>query len=241
MNISSGVYNKNKHNHLRVQILIPKVSGGFQVIVEPCTRIQTLVIEIAKKLGVDFLQSNINLYKKLERAPIDPTSTIQQNGIKDREQLLVQITSTNAGWSYYTKTHDFETVSEYHKYLPKKYIAPGLNMEGMCVNPRCVNYGKMKVIPLGLGQFNISSLLAVTKCHICPDRDKGTNPPMCIKEVVLVSCYWRYEGDMTQKDGFPSRSYAKGWRKVEECDVHAFADLYAKQKWTNLDIVCKGL
>ena len=57
---------------------------------------------------------------------------------------------------YFSKTHDFETVDEYHKYLPKKYITPGLNLECMCVQPACVNYGQMKVVPLGIGTFNIN-------------------------------------------------------------------------------------
>ena len=99
----------------------------------------------------------------------------------------------------------------------------------------------MKVVPLGIGSFNINSVISSIKCHICPDRDKNTNPPMAVKDFVLVSCYWRYEGDLVKKDGFPSREYAKGWVKVENGDRKAFSKLYDKFKWTNLTIVCQGL
>lgn len=230
-----------KHNKLRVQIVMPQTKSGFQVVVEPSTRIQSIIIEVAKKLGVNHLQSNIKLYKKLDRAPMEASSTINQNLVKDRDQLFVQISSTNSGWSYYTKTHDFETAHEYHKYMPKKYITPGLVIECMCVNPKCINYGKLKVIPLGTGHHNLNQILTGTKCHLCPDRDKQTNPPMALRSVKLVSCYWRFEGDIVKSDGFPSRDFSRGWRKVEDFDAEAFGKVWLKEKWTDLDIVCRGL
>ena len=122
--------------------------------------------------------------------------------VKPNETLTCKIVSANTGWTYYSKTHDFETVSHYKKYLPTKYIMPGLNFEALCVNPKCVEYGKSRVHPMGTGHFNISKVYSHLECVKCPDRDKGINPPMAVKAVVFVSCYWRYEGDMIGKDGF---------------------------------------
>ena len=162
-------------------------------------------------------------------------------GIKANETLKMDIKKANSNWTYYSKTHDFETVKEYKKYLPKKYIMPGINLEVMCVNPNCLEYGKSRVVPLGTGQFEINEIMNNTKCHLCPDRDKGTEPPMAVKRVKFVSCYWRFEGDIIGDDGFPTRRYSKGWFKVSDCNEEAFAKLMASSKWTSLKLVLKGL
>ena len=241
MNTSSALYNKRKHDKIKVKIIIPKMGTSYQIVVEPCTRIQQVIIDLAKRIGVDFLNSNMKLHKKLVHVPMDPASTIKQNEVQNGDELFAHISSANTGWTYFSKTHDFETVPEYHKYLPKKYILPGLDLEAMCVHPNCIEYGKLKVIPMGTGHHNVNTILSTTKCPLCPDRDKGINPPMAVKSVKLVSCYWRYEGDVVKKDGFPSREFLKGWRKVEDFDNQAFAKLYQQFYWKDLVIVVRGL
>ena len=235
------MYKDKKKESVRLKVVIPKMKTGYVVSVQRWQRIQMLVIDLAKRVGVDFLASNIKLHKKLSHVPMDPASTVHQNDLKDGEEIFAHIISTNDGWVYYSKSHDFETVSEYHKYMPKKQILPGLNLEAMCVHPRCIEYGKVKVLPQGTGHFNINQLLSNTKCSLCPDRDKGINPPMAVKEIKLVSCYWRYEGDIVKKDGFPSREFLKGWRKVENFDNEAFGQLYQQHNWKDLVLVLRGL
>ena len=240
MKTSSAVYDANKLTKQRLLVNIPKVHTHFQLVVQPSTRIHSIVIDVCKKLGIDHLQSNVKIFRPLASSQMDPTTTVHQNKIKDNETVYVQIDSANANWSYHTKSHDFETVGEYRKYMPKKYITPGFNVEAMCVHPECVNYGKEKVIPLGTGHFNYGSLVTNLKCQLCPDRDKNTNPPLAVKAIVLVSCFWRFTGE-AMRNGFPIKEFNKGWRRVEECDKTAFSKLWADYQWRDLTIVCRGL
>src|SRR3990167_2507403 len=186
MNITSSKYPKMRSNKKSVIISIPKTQSLFQIVVEEGTRLHSVIIEVAKRLGVNHLQSDIQVYRKFARCAMHPESTIHQNKIEDKETLTVQLKCTDKALSYLSKTHDFETAQEYHKYMPRKHITPGITLEGMCVNFDCVNYGKTKVIPLGTGFFKLNQLLGDVKCCLCPDRDKQTNPPMSIKKISLV-------------------------------------------------------
>lgn len=218
MNISSGKYLKTKNNPFPISVRIKDIKSTFRFRITLATRIQQIIIQICDKIGIDHLKSNVQIYKGFNPLPLKKAATAKLEGIRPNDTLKCKIHSSNAGWTYYSKTHDFETVAEYKKYLPKKYIMPGINFEAMCVNPQCVEYGKLKVQPKGSGHFNINETYSNLKCVNCPDRDKGTNPPMAVKRVIFVSCYWRYEGDMIGKSGFETRKFNKGWVKVENCD-----------------------
>ena len=87
----------------------------------------------------------------------------------------------------------------------------------------------------------MNEIMTDTKCHMCPDRDKGTEPPMAIKKVKFVSCYWRFEGDIIGNDGFPTSRYSKGWIKVKYCNEEQFAKLMISSKWKTLKLVLRGL
>jgi hypothetical protein len=111
----------------------------------------------------------------------------------------------------------------------------------MCVQPSCMNYGKLLVVPLGKGEFHLNSILTNLKCEICPGKDKGINPPMAIKKFRFVDCAWRHEGHHPDKEGFDGLHYSKGWNKVENSDEHKFESLVKNQKWTDLKIYVRGL
>lgn len=241
MNTASLAYDKIKTKKFMLKINVTKVKStlAFQVCLN--TRIQNIIIKICKKIGIDHLNSNLQLYKGFSRSPLVKSRTLGQYKVKPGETLKCEIISANSDWTYYTKTHDFETVEEYKKYLPKKYIMPGMNLECMCVNPDCIEYGEPKVKPLGTGHFDINKLFVGVKCCICPDRAKGTNPPMAIKKVVFVSCYWRYEGKKYDVNGFEGLKFNKGWVRIENCDEKNFAKLMASEKWADMKIIIRGL
>ena len=241
MNISSAVYNKQKKMVFPLKIIVNKTKASFTFQVKPSSRVHAIIIEIAKRMGINHLKSDIQLFKKLARAPMEASSTLKQNGVGPSDIILCHIKQTNTGWTYYSKTHDFETIKEYKRYLPKKYIMPGLNIEAMCVNPDCLNYGEERVIPFGTGEFDMNRIMTTTKCRICPGRDKGIEPPMAIKIVKMVSCYWRYEGHHPDKAGFSGLHFNKGWNKVKNCDEKKFAQLMDKHRWSDIKIYIRGL
>ena len=241
MNISSSVYNKIRTNRFSIKIRVAPVMTTLSFNVMPCTRLNKLIHLIAKKVGIDALKSNIQLYKRLSFHPLLKSSTVQQCQIKPGETIVCKFKAAErSGWSYFAKTHDFETVSEYKKYLPKKYITPGLNLEVMCVNPNCIEYGETKVKPLGTGLFDVNRLFTNTKCHLCPDRKLGTNPPMAVKKVRFVSCYWRYEGKASDESGFERTKFGRGWVKVRDFDEKNFGKLMQGSKWKDLRIAVRG-
>lgn len=165
MKISSGGYNRIKRRRFPIKVRIKDVKSTFQFIVTPATRIQQIVIQICDKIGIDHLKSNVQLYMGFSNSPLKKHSTCKLEGVKPNCTLKCRVHSANTGWTYYSKTHDFETVAEYKKYLPKKYIMPGLNIEAMCVNPLCIEYGKLKVRPFNTGHFNINKIYTNLKCN----------------------------------------------------------------------------
>ena len=241
MHISSSTYNKRKQKSFTIKIRAKDIKSTFGFRVMPCTRIQKIIIDLANKIGIKHLSSSIQLYKRLANYPINKSGTVDQAKIKPNELIIMKIDKANADWTWYTKTHDFETIKEYKKYLPKKYILPGLNLNCMCVNPNCVEYGKAKVVPKGSGHFDVDDVMNNTFCEFCPDRKLGTNPQMAVKNVVMVSCYWRYEGKALDEGGFERTKFGKGWVKVENCDEKNFAKLFGDYKWKDLKIVVRGL
>ena len=61
MNISSGIYNKNKDKKFKIKVIVPLIKSDFQIVVTPKTRLHNIIIHICKKVGIDHLKSNISM------------------------------------------------------------------------------------------------------------------------------------------------------------------------------------
>lgn len=209
--------------------------------VTPLTRIQTLVINLCKKLNLRHLESEVEIYTKDSQYHCMPQSTLKQNQVEPNSLLIAKMGRTNAGWNYFNPVHDFQTVNEYKKYQKKNYLMSGLNIEACCVAERCVEYGITKYIPLGTGTFHFQEVLNSIVCNHCPGRDMGTNPPMAVKKIRFVKCFWRYDGEHPDRNGFLGYHYIKSWFKVEESDELRLSKVLRSQNWKDFTIYVRGL
>ena len=44
----------------------------------------------------------------------------------------------------------------------------GLNIEGVCVNKKCLNFNRPIIFPLGMGEYDVIQLMKGFKCTTCP-------------------------------------------------------------------------
>ncbi len=49
-------------------------------------------------------------------------------------------------------------------------LVRGINVEGVCVNKKCISYNRSIIVPLGLGEYNLHDICHGIKCKACPYR-----------------------------------------------------------------------
>lgn len=91
----------------------------------------------------------------------------------------------------------------------------GVKVTGRCVSPRCIAYDKEVAFILGIGKFDINGILTNTRCQTCPYKDRNSQKPIQVKNISLVNCFWKVEGNYIDVNGFNNFKYCKDWFKTE--------------------------
>ena len=138
-------------------------------------------------------------------------------------------------------------ISEYQDY--EKYLNSnknpgvyGLTLEGVCINKKCISYGKTMTFPLGTGTFSYSRIMNNTKCTVCPYRDRDINPAIVVKAFKFINCLWRVEGRYREAHtGYMKEKSFPLFFKSEGEDSSIFYELLDEYKWHQMLIYVKNL
>lgn len=96
----------------------------------------------------------------------------------------------------------------------------GLNLEGKCKNSQCETYNQLRIIPKGLGNFNLSTECSYTSCPCCQSEIHFDD----INSMILDSCRFEIEGMNTKKqslhDTFEITSQPYPYLRLDMRDWH---------------------
>jgi hypothetical protein len=139
----------------------------------------------------------MELYCPDQRHPVNPIQTLQQHSVRDGDTLTVRMLHAvvqKPKSSFFSEDKAIGAL-DMKKHNPDVTPRPvGLIVQGACQAPRCVNHDKEVELPLGTGTFDFAYLNTKLKCPTCPNRDQFINPPILVKAIRVVNCYWRCVG-----------------------------------------------
>eukprot|EP01015_Nassula_variabilis_P008752 TRINITY_DN16935_c0_g1_i1.p3 TRINITY_DN16935_c0_g1~~TRINITY_DN16935_c0_g1_i1.p3 ORF type:complete len:194 (-),score=11.76 TRINITY_DN16935_c0_g1_i1:102-683(-) len=191
---------------------------------------------------MDIFTSTITVTKEYTEVPLAPMTTLFQNKIKTGDVLIAEIVlAQDYGLLLKKPVNLYLPDEQIAGYYPKYRIGTyGIILYGVCNNPKCIEYQKDMQIPLGGGKFNFEEMVTKTKCPACPYRELGVNPPIQVRDIKFVNCFWRYEGKYAlQASGNPDSEIAKNWFRVEGEDNKKFYDLLEQKDWQELTLIVK--
>lgn len=87
----------------------------------------------------------------------------------------------------------------------------------------------------------MTHLVKQITCPICPNRDMGTNPPICVKNVRFTRCGYKLGGKYLTKKGFVGRKRMRDHRIVKKDSNKRYYDLVDDIKWLDMELEVKPL
>lgn len=233
---------------INIKIYIPETKRSFTLNLSIHTTIKEINTIISKKLGYNPFITNFNFECPREYFILKPTSTLQQNRIRQGDTLYAKITLTttfNPKSSLDTRAPLIRTLSElselkkYQKNIRSNIY--GLIIEGICINEKCLSYAENMSFPLGTGEFTIGEILNGIKCPICPYRDFGINPSIVVKQIKLINCFFKYEGRYKDHQGFIQRISNSCFTKIEGENTTKLYKIIEGKQWIDFLVTVKSL
>ena len=118
----------------------------------------------------------------------------------------------------------------------------GLTIEAICINPKCINFHRHIVFPIGMGTFSLERVQKDIKCQMCPYRALGINPAVIVKELQFKNCRWTISGHKKARNGngYFEQSLNR-WVRVEGKDTTSFQHIVSQDQWKNVWIEIKKI
>lgn len=233
---------------IQIKISIPETKRSFSFSLSIHTTIKEINSMVSQKLGYNPFLTNFNFESPRDYIILSPTSTLQQNNIRNNDTLFAKltITSTNNPKSSLDSRspliRSLLNLSELNKYgKTLRTNIYGLIIDGVCVNEKCLSYAENMSFPLGTGTFTLDEILNGIKCPICPYKELGVNPSIVVKQIKLVNCYFRFEGNYKDRQGFVHRKAAGNFLKVEGENTNKLYQIIEEFQWVNFLLTVKQL
>ena len=115
----------------------------------------------------------------------------------------------------------------------------GINLEGVCINKKCIYYNREIIKSLGFGIFNLNDILHSIKCGTCPYKEYGTNPAIIIKQILLKDCQWKISGSVLIRAGIEIPKQWEKWNFIKGEDSNKLHCKIDQNLWTKIFIHIK--
>jgi len=250
------IFDDHRETKIRIKIKVPDMNREFNFKLLKKTRIKEICIRLCDLLDLDPLRTDIFMFPPGGFLEMNHSSTLFQNGIDESMILTAKIHYTgyrskvNTLYKIVSKKTEFgnataENFIDSDKFpvysLRTQVELYGVKVTGTCVNPRCIAYDKEVSFLLGTGTFDINNILTNTRCQTCPYKDRNSQKPIKVKNISLVNCYWKVEGNYIDVNGFNNFKYCKDWFKTEGADNLKLYDMLQKTNYINPALVVKCL
>ena len=119
-----------------------------------------------------------------------------------------------------------------------RYVTPGLNMEGKCMNEKCDFYKKTNVIfQVGLGKKEIGKLTCKSECPGCKQKLRN------VSNMIFSECKYSYEGTINM-DPENEDAEHKEVKKSGETERDGYATFEKEgfkdlKNWIYLEVTCE--
>ncbi|KAM3134546.1 hypothetical protein pb186bvf_013360 [Paramecium bursaria] len=246
---------KETNRYITLTIILNSTKQSLKFNIGIHTTIKEISNKLAGELCLDVFRTRISFQYGYTTNKLDESKTLSQLSITNPQESIyanveslhtkqlgkVTLREKKPVLKQKYRVTDLDLVA-FHPGQIQRYEVDGLTLEGVCVNPKCLNFQRDIVYPIGFGTFSVDRILKEIKCDLCPYKDMGVNPPVVMKEMQFKQCKWTISGKKQARvgNGYFEQSLNR-WVRVEGKDNLSYQQIVGQDQWLNVWIEIKPI